>query len=255
MTKHYFIKQNFMETILKHVTSDISQNSKGAFIEALCFIGHIVLHTEPKKEADKLVLRHLENSASSPSSVCKYESIQSKDITFSVQNTILSGKKEVLTQSSDLFKAMLEGHYSEAKEEKIHLPNATVFALRYILHYLHGCDLSCAVLGSVTKCDKSDDTLCDILDTVVLAHQYMLNDLVDFLVRLIPTIVTPGNTCHVFHFGLTYDFPLLVTDCVKQLFASPNVTERVKGFQNFLLGPDADHFIDILFDLLLDRKL
>lgn len=257
MTKHYFIKQNFMETILKHVTSDITQHSKRAFIEALCFIGHIVLHTEPNKEADKLVLKqiHVESSAMSPGSVCKYESIQCKDISFSVQNTILPGKKEVLTQSSDLFQAMLEGHYSEAKEEEIILPNTTPFAMRYVLHYLHGCDLSCGLLGSVTTCDRADDTLCNILDTVVLGHQYMLNDLVDFLVKLLHSIVTPETACHVFHFALTYDFPKLVTDCIKRMFSSPNVMERVKGFRNFLVGPDADHFIALLFDLLLDRKL
>ncbi|XP_061189740.1 uncharacterized protein LOC133197639 [Saccostrea echinata] len=255
MTKHYFIKQNFMEAIFKHVTSDLSHPSKRAVIEALCFVGHILFmsHSDPSNHEVKLAFSALQNSGLTAGTGCRYESVKCKDVSFHVQDTILSGNRETLVKSSDLFQAMLEGHYSESREQEVVLSNTTPFAVNYILHYLHGCDLSCEILGSLTNCDKSEEALCNILDTVVLGHRYMLTELVNFLLILLEHNVSSENACHVFHFALTYDLHELIVTSVKSTFSSPCVAERVNGFHNFLGGPDADHFISVLFDLLLER--
>lgn len=255
MTKHYFIKQNFMETIMEHLTSDDNRHSRKAFIEALCFVGHIVFTSdeEPeKKSSDRPDLQPVKNISTSDTD-CKFDNIECKNISFRVQDTIIMGNQEVLVESSDLFKAMLEGHYSESKTQEIYLSNTTPFAVRFILHYLHGCDQSCDVLGSVSKGDKSDEALCNLLDAAVLSHRYMLSSVVEFLLCRLIDVLSPENACHVFHFALTYDFPELIVRCVKLMFSSPSVARKVSGFQNFLTGPDAENFMNVLFDLLLER--
>ncbi|XP_062589847.1 uncharacterized protein LOC134251443 [Saccostrea cucullata] len=255
MTKYYFIKQNFMEAIFKHITSDTSLPPKRAVIEALCFVGHILFisHSDSSNNGVKLAFNVIQSTGLTEGSGCRYESVQCKDVSFRVQSSVLSGNREILIKSSDLFQAMLEGHYSESREQEVVLSNTTPFAVNYILHYLHGCDMSCGILGSITNCDKSDKLLCDILDTVVLGHRYMLTNLVNFLLILLEHNISSENACHVFHFALTYDLHELAVTSVKSTFSTPCVAERVKGFQNFLAGPDADHFISVLFDLLLER--
>lgn len=163
------------------------------------------------------------------------------------------GNQEVLVESSDLFKVMLEGYYLEFKIQEIYLFNIIFFVVRFIFYYLYGCDLFCDVLGSVFKGDKFDEVLCNLFDVVVLSYRYMFSSVVEFLFCRLINVFFLENVCYVFYFVLTYDFLEFIVRCVKLMFSLFSVVRKVSGFQNFLIGLDVENFMNVLFDFLLER--
>ena len=71
-----------------------------------------------------------------------------KDVTFIVKGERLKGCRNTLTKSSELFAAMLEGHYSESSLSEIEISETSKFAFTYVLHYLHGCKQKLCAIGT-----------------------------------------------------------------------------------------------------------
>lgn len=177
----------------------------------------------------------------------------SKDVTFIVKGKRVNGSRNTLTKSSEIFAAMLEGHYSESALSEIELSETSKFAFMYVMHYLHGCKLrECEVRdhfsGEISI--KSSKRLLKVLKEV---DKYLLYDLKFELQDLLYNrYIIPGTALDIFEYAVMYDSVRIQKAAVSCLLVdTPSQTKLLLEFQKFMDSKFVGIFINTLMELLL----
>ena len=199
-------------------------------------------HSDKKSQPTSLI--ELYNAMNySGSHDCKLTNQSTCDICLCVDESRIPGIRHILVKSSPMFEAMLEGFYAEAKLTEVRLSDTTEFAATTVIHYLHGCGLNCEVINDLLSLKPSNQNLCCCLETISLAHKYMVPELVNFVQRLIANqmLEVPlgaESSCHVYQFAKVFDLPYLEEQSMKSM------RRNIDGLKKFLSGPNIVQFME-----------
>ena len=179
----------------------------------------------------------------------------SKDVTFIVKGERLIGNRNTLATSSELFAAMLEGHYSESSLSEIELSESSKFAFTYILHYLHGCRQKlCSIGNYFSSCEVSAKLTKRLIKVLKEADKYLLYDLKFELQDLLfDRYIIPEMVLNIFEYAVMYDCLKIQRVAVSCLLVDTlSLRELLLQFQKFMESKFAGVFINTLMELLLD---
>lgn len=180
---------------------------------------------------------------------CSLMSIKDKhDVFFNVAaetKDLIPASKEILVKASEMFLAMLQGNYCESKLRHIDLMDTTYYAVNYVVHYLHGCNLDCGVISDLVTCDVTTETVENCLDVFALCNRFLVIPLQKFLKVVISSrFLLPIHAEHIYNFAKLHEMKDLSNDCVKAVFVDcRNRNEQMKGLITFLKGPIVDTFL------------
>ncbi|XP_076098819.1 uncharacterized protein LOC143068552 isoform X2 [Mytilus galloprovincialis] len=275
MHGHYFRQMHFLTKIF-----DILQNKKvntpkyQSALQGLVFLGKMinfqmkcedksfrmeyVVH-EPEDCLDIVdivpesedCLNGFEMDISKEFKACKFDGAEvSHKVVFLVENQKLICCRNLLSESSPLFTAMLHGKFSEANKKEIVIEDTTFYAFRYLVHYLYKCTDKCHVTGHFLVCDKSIENVYHCLEVFSLAIKYLVYRLQTFLLQVLSKhLMTAESCCHVFDFALLHDFSDLADDSVICVTKRGSNLERMKGLYKFIYGQNKEAFLVTLKDL------
>ncbi|CAH1801503.1 unnamed protein product [Owenia fusiformis] len=99
---------------------------------------------------------------------CVYETTRNHhDLKFSLDGGIVTAQRANMVDQSDVFTAMLSGHYAESSQTEIDLPKVGMDAFRVLVHAIHGCSMQCHIKNIPTEVK-----LRCLLEAFRLADQY-----------------------------------------------------------------------------------
>ena len=178
-----------------------------------------------------------------------------KDVTFVVKNEKLTGNRNKLIKSSEIFAAMLEGHYTESSLSEIKLSETSKFAFKYILHYLHGCKAQgCDIVNYFSNCEVSRKSSRRLVKVLKEADKYLLYDLKSELTNLLfDKFVISMTALDFFEYAVMYDNIKIQRATVSCLLVDSASTDQLLfWFQKFLSSKFAGVFMNTLTELMLD---
>ena len=177
------------------------------------------------------------------------------DLTFIVKGETLVGSRNMLTKSSELFAAMLKGHFSESGLSEILLPETSKFAFKYILHYLHGCKLQgCDIRNYFLAGEVSPKSSCRLVKVLREADKYLLHDLKSELQNMLfIKYIIPEMSPDIFEYAAVYENAKIKKAAVSCLLVdASSVHQLLMLFQKCLSSKFCGVFLNTLMELLLD---
>lgn len=171
-----------------------------------------------------------------------------KDITFVTDyGQKVFANKEQLTQQSDVFSAMLTSNFLESKSAEIAIPDISLVALRFIVHYLHGCSVKCSIIDYIVS-PKSSLPFDGIVNVLAHADQYMLTKLQDFLVKIVREKYLNYQTAGKFYnVASLHNYNDLRKECLTYCLVSLVFgSKSVSCMMDILTGPYAREFLDLV---------
>uniref|UniRef100_T1IL44 BTB domain-containing protein n=1 Tax=Strigamia maritima TaxID=126957 RepID=T1IL44_STRMM len=133
-----------------------------------------------------------------------------KNVCFVLENDErVSGNRLTLTESSEVFGAMLSGHFKEASQAEVTFGDATKETVEFVMHFLHGCKSSCTSLRS-----PSDELLFGVAK---LADKFLLMRLRDYLHGEFVGKLNAGNAAAMYKFAEMHNYSSVarsVLNCV-----------------------------------------
>ncbi|XP_046366366.2 uncharacterized protein LOC124142127 [Haliotis rufescens] len=253
MQKQYLIRYRVLDTVLELLKAELLDPGPVfmAIVAGLTFICKLnSIPLKLKQERSDTVFKPATQSEISNSDQCIYEGLD-VDLVFKVDSKQIHANREKLVQSSAMFLAMLEGHYSESSQSEIAIQDTSPEALEYVLHYLQGCSLGCSVMKKVNS-DTDDVTVEFLLDALALADRFLLSDLVQYLKVSISSHHLDSESCAtVFGFASFHEFSDLASDCVKVVLCSPiSLSDKSQLLAQMLSGECAEIFVEMLKTVL-----
>ncbi|CAC5396164.1 ARMC5 [Mytilus coruscus] len=275
MHGHYFRRMHFLTKIFD-ILQNITVNTPKcqAALQGLVFLGKMnnfqmkcedksfrmdyvvhesedclnIVDVEPESEG---CLNGVDMDISIDLEACKFDCAEvSHKVVFLVENQKLVCCRNLLSESSPLFTAMLHGKFLEANKNEIVIEDTTFYAFRYLIHYLYKCTDKCHVTGHFLVCDKSIENVYHCLEVFSLAIKYLVYRLQTFLLQVLSKhLMTAESCCHVFDFALLHDFSDLADDSVICVTKRGNNLERMRGLYKFICGQNKDAFLVTLKDL------
>ena len=177
------------------------------------------------------------------------------DVEFMIGKVKIGANRRVLSESSDIFAAMLEGHYSEAKQSAITINNTSVMAFKYILHYLHGCTVkNCDELAMIYQQTVSRNSTIEFIEIITEADKYLLLLLKDKLLDLLYSrYVIPETALPVLEFSVLYCYEHLQKLAVFVLMVDCESLKSLMKFVNEILdSPFRSVFLQLLEDIITE---
>lgn len=161
------------------------------------------------------------------------------DITFTFDDgSSTTAQRSALAEGSEVFAAMLEGHYSESKQSTVHMPDASREAFQVVLDYFGGEDTASA----------SELKLGVLTEAYSMAHRFMLKGLLNALAAdLVEHHLTLENVEEIFSHAVLHDATWLTMRCLLYVLVNSN-EDMDRGhlvFRNMLLDITADSFMDL----------
>ncbi|CAG2225769.1 ARMC5 [Mytilus edulis] len=275
MHEHYFRRMHFLMKVLDILQNKTVNTPKcQAALQGLVFLGKMInfqMKCEDKSFRMEYVVHESEDcldivdivpesedclngfdmDISKEFEACKFDGAEvSHKVVFLVENQKLICCRNLLSESSPLFTAMLHGKFSEANKNEIVIEDTTFYAFRYLIHYLYKCTDKCHVTGHFLVCDKSIENVYHCLEVFSLAIKYLVYRLQTFLLQVLSKhLMTAESCCHVFDFALLHDFSDLADDSVICVTKRGNNLERMKGLYKFIYGQNKEAFLMTLKDL------
>ncbi|XP_063428261.1 uncharacterized protein LOC134711542 [Mytilus trossulus] len=275
MHGHYFRRMHFLTKIFDILQNKTVNTPKcQAALQGLVFLGKMInfqMKCEDKSFRMEYVVHESEDcldivdivpesedclngfdmDISKEFEACKFDGAEvSHEVVFLVENQKLICCRNLLSESSPLFTAMLHGKFSEANKNEIVIEDTTFYAFRYLIHYLYKCTDKCHVTGHFLVCDKSIENVYHCLEVFSLAIKYLVYRLQTFLLQVISKhLMTAESCCHVFDFALLHDFSDLADDSVICVTKRGSNLERMKGLYKFIYGQNKEAFLVTLKDL------
>lgn len=171
-----------------------------------------------------------------------------KDITFVTDyGQKVFANREQLTRQSEVFAAMLTSNFLESTSAEVPIPDISLVALRFIVHYLHGCSAKCKVIEFIVS-PKSDLPFDGIVNVLAHADQYMLTELQGFLVKIVREKYLNYTTAGKFYnVASLHNYADLRKECltyclVNLVFGSKSVS----CMMDIVTGPYAIEFLDLV---------
>lgn len=264
MQQFYFFKLKILDDLLQILLDRKPVGLYNSTLNGLVFLGKMLTLNLKLRSTNLNDLFTNQNSQNMQNvGECVYSSLSDRyDLVVNVpeiksggsdnnQKTSLKACREILVKSSPMFAAMLEGHYSEAKQSEIKLTNTSFYAVKFILHYFHGCCLSCDTITDLLTCETTNRNLHNALEVLSLSHRYMLSELYHFLQAVICTRFLDSQNAHiVYEFALLHGFDDLAMDSVKTIFLDRSDDRAMWGIEKCLQGPTGESFLSSVKTIL-----
>ncbi|XP_069135474.1 uncharacterized protein [Argopecten irradians] len=255
MWNFYLFKKGLWKEYMDILTAGPYHPYHPVILEAFCFLGKVInfdikLRNE---QCEKLFVANLSASNEKfKDYTCKHR-FHNHDIQFTVNRTasMIPACKETLARASPLFAAMLQGKYSESTQNIVTLKDTSYYAVRFVVHYFHGCDLDCDVISDILTCEPCTETWSQCVEVLRLVNRYLVSDLEPFLQSVLSTrFLGPRQASDTYSFAKLHSYEVLATDCVKiVLVGGKCVNDRMQGLNLFLNGPDSERFLSHLEQL------
>ena len=178
-----------------------------------------------------------------------------KDVTFVIKGEKFAANRSKLSKSSEMFEAMLQGHYTESCQSEIKLPHTSKFAFKYILHYLHGCKAEgCNVVEFFSNCEVLVKSSRRLLKVLREADKYLLHELKSNLASLLyEKYIVPSTAFDIFEYAVMYDNFKVQKATVSCLLVDTRYKNQLFfRFQKVLSSKFVGVFMNTLTDLMLD---
>lgn len=176
-------------------------------------------------------------------------------ITFIVEGQKITASKSMLISKSEIFAAMLEGHYSEANLSEIPIPETSFFAFRFLVHFLHGCQLrTCAVLRDLLSLEKTAENAVVLISLANEAEKYMIHSLKDLACRILhERFIVADSARAVFKFAVLHRKTDLMKAAVAAVLVNTkNCCETAEFFLTLLQSKYSDIFQQVLYEILTE---
>nr|XP_033322147.1 armadillo repeat-containing protein 5 [Megalopta genalis] len=156
-------------------------------------------------------------------------------VTFELDDgTTINACRHTLCQKSDAFSAMLEGNFSESGKKRVKLRNTSREGLHTLLLAANGAAFE-------------NRTIESLLDAVLLADKFLMNDVSDVLTESSISKLNYQNFSRAWNWAKNNACHELKSCCVKSfLTASMTHSERVQAFQDF---SNSDSFHEFLAEV------
>ncbi|KAL4223946.1 Armadillo repeat-containing protein 5 [Mactra antiquata] len=186
---------------------------------------------------------------------CNVKNSSPLDVVFLVEGQTVSANRSILCAKSEIFSAMLEGHYSEASLSEVPVLECSRLAFELVIHYLHGCKTrTCSVMNNLFCTESSTASTLLCIDVLNEAHKYMLDELHNLAYScLISKYIIPDSVYSVFKYAVLHRNEVLMKMCVSCIFyGSQSCTQAVKCCQEFITSQYVDLFLGTLTDILTE---
>lgn len=175
------------------------------------------------------------------------------DTAFIVENVKIYASRSVLVERSEIFAAMLDGHYSEASSTEIPIPKSIKFSFEYLMHHLHGCKVGhCAVIDQLftQTVDRSSTKQC--IELLEEANKYLLSTLYATAYECLFTrYLIPTSAFEVYKYAVLHRKDKLLKACVSCILYDSKCTETVaQYFCEILSSCYSGIFLSTLRDIL-----
>ncbi|OWF44331.1 uncharacterized protein LOC110458581 [Mizuhopecten yessoensis] len=255
MWKFYFFKKGLWKTYVDILNAGPDHPYHIPILEAFCFLGKIInfdikLRNEHCEEL--FVTSVIVANENTQVGTCQHKS-HCHDIQFTVHDTVstIPASKDRLAKASPLFAAMLQGQYSESTQNRIMLKDTSYYAVKFVVHFLHGCDLGCDVIADILTCKPGPETWSQCIEVLTLVNRYLVVDIEPFLKSVLSSrFLGPMEANSTYSFAKLHGYEVLASDCVKMVLVGGKcVNDRIRGFNLFLSGSNSERFLTHLEQL------
>ncbi len=148
------------------------------------------------------------------------------DVVFNLDDgTKVKGHRSTLSSRSQVFGAMLDGHYSESDQSEINIPGVDAIAFQILIGYLHGRDIRDILPESYL----ADDKLDILLETIVLSDSYMLPELMIWVENWIyQNFLIPQTIVKIMQVASLHGCHWLARQCVCNLALSATASHAIR---------------------------
>lgn len=183
--------------------------------------------------------------------------------------------KSVLIESSDVFRVMLQGSYSEAASTKVLLKDLPPSAFVSLVHYLYGCGWQCkdivkhplsqsthtfadglatlatrGILKAITSNspvgEEQTEELEHCLWVLVCARRFLLTELSILCQHAAVKFIAPTNVIDMFYFARIHECYCLSESCVRVVLAMHYCQLRTEVFKDLLMSCEGEAVVDMI---------
>ncbi|XP_045171658.2 uncharacterized protein LOC123533822 [Mercenaria mercenaria] len=188
-------------------------------------------------------------------SCCLLNTSVTMDTVFVVQNEKVSASRGRLVEKSEIFAAMLEGHYSEAQSSEIKIPESSKFAFKYLIHHLHGCKQGqCTYIDQLYYQEVNKQSAEQCIALLEEANKYMVTKLCDMASEcLLLRYVIPESAFLVLKSAVLHRKDNLLKASVSCVFYDSSSVKEVLGHMCEILSSCyGDVFLVTLREILTE---
>jgi hypothetical protein len=208
-----------------------------------------------REQRSKLPLHLQGHRDESSRSCCVSNGSFTMDTVFVVKNEKITANRAILVEKSDIFAAMLEGHYSEAQQSEIKIPETSKFAFKLLIHYLHGCEKEkCTTIDLLYSKQVNKKSAKQCIALLEEANKYMLTKLWDLAYEcLCLRYLIPESAFLVLKYAVLHRKDQLLKASVSCVFSdSKSMEEIIEHLSEILSSCYADIFVATLRDVLIE---
>ena len=154
-----------------------------------------------------------------------------------------------MIESSEVFSAMLAGHFAEAEQTEVTLAKVGVHAVQVLLDCIEGRTEKIEQF-SQEQTTKNIDTMLHLLE---LSHQYMIKDLFTKTLNTISSrLLSRSSLERIMTFSQSQNLPELACACGQYVLWSDDLTdnEREEIVLYSMSDERKESFIDVLEEIL-----
>ena len=182
--------------------------------------------------------------------------------------------KSILIESSDVFRVMLHGEYSEAASSEVLLKDLPPLAFVSLIHHLYGCGWLCVdvfnhplldvphvptdglstlvtrhILKSITShhpCVEESVRAEHCLLTLMCARRFLLQELSTLCQHAAVQFVTPSNVVDMFLFSRIHKCYCLSESCIRVVMAMNHCQLRTDVFRDLVMSCEGEAVLGML---------
>ena len=173
------------------------------------------------------------------------------DVTFVMDDgRHVTGSRTMLSATSTVFAAMLEGAYKESEQTEITIQHGHTEAFQLLIKHLHGCDIQTA-LESI----QTDNPLDMLLEALALSDRYMIEALEAEISKYISAKHMAKETLpNIFEVGCVHTCTDLVKSCFQFALAGDlGYKESSDTLNDMFSGSHVSFAFDALRKLIRDK--
>ncbi|KAM5127432.1 armadillo repeat-containing protein 5 [Mantella aurantiaca] len=142
----------------------------------------------------------------------------------------LEGSRDLVSRSSEVFHAMLQGGYAESRQREVRVREVPACAFLPLLHYLHGCARHslCPTLQRLCQVERDQEiSQSPLASTLAAAGRFLLPGLQCLLENTVrDSLLNLHSLASVYNFAATHECSRLRRDCCVYLLKRPHPPNR-----------------------------
>ena len=177
--------------------------------------------------------------------------IENWDMSFILgDEEVVCAKRIKVVEASSVFAAMLEGHYTESKQNEVYISDASFAAFSYLIHYIHGCGTKCKHANNRSNIKNDLDVDLELL---ALANRFQLLELQNKMAVLVAKDhLTPDTVIHVAQFAHLHNCDELCVNALSYLLTE-DMSSRVECWRQVVDCPGQQVLLDKLKEIFVNK--